>query len=341
MNDLMTTTSVLGSRERRDHLLARLGHRRMEHRVAPGLYRLGGPDRSSPVFVSANYTLSFDALRSALHGIDAYILVLDTKGVNVWCAAGKGTFGTDELVERIEATALAERVDHRRLILPQLSAPGVAAHEVKARTGFSVEYGPVRAADLPEYLSTGATEEMRRVTFPLRDRAALIPVELRNVAYEVILACVALFILGGIVPASIALTAVLAGAALFPILLPVLPTDDFTSKGMLLGALASMPFALYYLMTEPGWHGVVYGGHRPAHGGGDRLPRPQFHRLLDLCLRTGVKGEIFRYIPSLVAMAVGDSDDRGNGCGNDAGVVLVIEIPMMTTEQESVNGPTR
>lgn len=305
MNDLMTTTSVLGSRERRDHLLARLGHRRMEHRVAPGLYCLGGPDRSSPVFVSANYTLSFDALRSALHGIDAYILVLDTKGVNVWCAAGKGTFGTDELVERIEATALAERVDHRRLILPQLSAPGVAAHEVKARTGFSVEYGPVRAADLPEYLSTGATEEMRRVTFPLRDRAALIPVELRNVAYEVILAFVALFILGGIVPASIALTAVLAGAALFPILLPVLPTDDFTSKGMLLGALASMPFALYYLMTEPGWHGVVYAAGTVllmvAVTGYLAL---NFTGCSTYASRTGVKGEIFRYIPSLVAMAV-------------------------------------
>ena len=277
----------------------------MEHRVMPGLYRLGNPDRSSPVFTSANYTLSFDALRSALQDIDAYILVLDTKGINVWCAAGKGTFGTDELVDRIGATSLIEHVDHRRLILPQLGAPGVSAHEVKARTGFSVEYGPVRAADLPEYLSTGATEEMRRVTFPLRDRAVLIPVELRNVAIEIIAAFAVLFILGGFVPAMIALTAVLVGTALFPILLPVLPTNDFTSKGMLLGAAVSVPFALYYLTTGAGWTGIVY-----ATGTVLLMVAVVGYLALNFtgcstyASRTGVRGEIFRYIPALVAMAV-------------------------------------
>lgn len=305
MSDLMTTTSVLGARERRDHMLARLGHRRMDHRVAPGLYCLGSPCRSSPVFVSANYTLSFDALRSSLHGIDAYILVLDTKGINVWCAAGKGAFGTDELVDRIKNSSLEENVDHRHLILPQLGAPGVSAHEVKARTGFSVEYGPVRAADLPEYLRTGPTEKMRRVTFPLRDRAVLIPVELRNVALMTVLAFAVLFILGGVVPATIALAAVLAGAALFPLLLPVLPTKDFTSKGVLLGALVSMPFALYYLTTEPGWTGTVCAASTvllmvPVVG----YLALNFTGCSTYASRTGVREEIFRYIPILVAMAV-------------------------------------
>ena len=101
-----------------DHILARLGWRRSSHRVIPGLYSLGNPTEDSPVFVSGNYTLSFDALRSALKGINSYILVLDTKGVNVWCAAGKGTFGTDELVNRIESTRLKDVVKHRLLILP-------------------------------------------------------------------------------------------------------------------------------------------------------------------------------------------------------------------------------
>ena len=60
-----------------------------------------------------------------------------------------------------------------------LGAPGVAAHQVKKRSGFKVEYGPVRAADLPEYLKNHqATPEMRRVAFTLRDRLVLIPVEL-------------------------------------------------------------------------------------------------------------------------------------------------------------------
>jgi CO dehydrogenase/acetyl-CoA synthase gamma subunit (corrinoid Fe-S protein) len=103
--------------------------------VPPGLYRLGNPDNDSAVFASANYTLSFDALRSALAGTDAWILVLDTKGINVWCAAGKGTFGTNELIRRIAVTGLSEVVSHRKIILPQLGAPGVSAHEVARRSG--------------------------------------------------------------------------------------------------------------------------------------------------------------------------------------------------------------
>jgi len=156
MNEqIIGTTSNLTAHDRIDHLQARLGLNRMGHKVVPGLYSLGTPDQRSPVLVSANYTLSFNALRSSLAGTDCYILVLDTKGVNVWCAAGKGTFGTEELVHRIQVTGLERVVEHRQLILPQLGAPGVAAHQVKKSTGFSVSYGPIRASDLQEYMREG------------------------------------------------------------------------------------------------------------------------------------------------------------------------------------------
>ena len=124
---IQPATSAITPANRWDHFLVRLGVNRMRHRVTPGLYALGNPTPDSPVFVTANYTLSFDALRSALAGVDGYIMVLDTRGINVWCAAGEGTFGTDELVQRIEETALHDVVSHRVLILPQLGAPGVAA----------------------------------------------------------------------------------------------------------------------------------------------------------------------------------------------------------------------
>ena len=120
-----------------DHLGA-IGVRRnigrMRYRVIPGLYTLGAPGPDAPVLVTANYKLSFDHVRRALAGMNAWLLVLDTKGINVWCAAGKGTFGTDELVRKINECRLHERVTHRRIILPQLGAPGVAAHEVRKQT---------------------------------------------------------------------------------------------------------------------------------------------------------------------------------------------------------------
>ena len=251
---IIPTTGRLTARDRRDHFLARIGWKRGEHRVDPGLYALGNPTPDAPVFVTANYTLSFDALRSSLEGTDGYILVLDTQGINVWCAAGKGSFGTDEIVRRVMITRLGDVVHHRKVILPQLGAPGVAAHEVKKRSGFWVEYGPVRADDLPEYLKTHiATPEMRRVEFPLRDRLVLIPVDIVQGFLPTLLAAVVFYFLGGWVSCLAVVAAVLAGIVLFPILLPWLPTHNFSTKGFILGGLVAFPFAVSVFLRHPDW----------------------------------------------------------------------------------------
>lgn len=297
--DLRPTTSHLEFANHLDHFLARWSVNRNGHRVEPGLYSLGNPTPDSPVFVSANYTLSFDALRSVLDGIDGYILVLDTHGINVWCAAGKGTFGTDELVKRIEITRLEEVVRHRVLILPQLGAPGVSAHEVKIRSGFKVEYGPVRAADLPEYLKTHqATPEMRRVQFNLKDRLVLIPVEL----VAVLLPLLVMVLLGS----KGAVAAILAGTVLFPILLPWIPTHDFSAKGFILGGLVALPFAVLAFFRDP----ALALWLRTAWALVYLLLVPSITAFLTLNFtgsttftsRSGVKREIFAYIPPMAWM---------------------------------------
>ncbi len=236
---------------------ARWGLGRMRYLVEPGLYAAGRATSHSPVLVSANYKMSFDRLRSELEGVDAWILVLDTKGINVWCAAGKGTFGTDELAGRIEATGLAEIVSHREVVVPQLGAPGVAAHEVCRRSGFQVIYGPVRAENLPAFLKAGmnASPEMRRVRFPLRDRLAVVPVELAMSAKYVLLVVAAFFLLAGLgtdgysLPravstgawsVAVALAALVGGTVLGPALLPWLPGRAFALKGLWIG-LAMLP----------------------------------------------------------------------------------------------------
>lgn len=301
------TSGTLTRRDRWDHHLARWGVRRMEHRVSPGLYRLNDPTPDSPVVVTANYTLSFDAVRSALGGIDAWILVLDTKGINVWCAAGKGTFSTDELVRRIAATGLSSVVRHRTLILPQLAAPGVSAHQVRGLTGFRVEYGPVRAADLPRYLETGeATGEMRRVRFPLRDRLAVAPMEVVHAALPTAVAAVLLYLLVGPLAALAAIAAVGAGTVLFPVLLPYIPTRDYSSRGLLLGGLVALPF-VYMLAAAPPVPGP--GGIAAALVPLLTIPPVTGYLALNFTgstpfpSRTGVKREIFTYVPPMAAMA--------------------------------------
>jgi len=308
VSEILTTTSTITYSNRLDHFLARWGVNRMGHIVKPGLYRLGNPTPDSPVFVSANYTLSFDAVRSALTGIDCYILVLDTKGVNVWCAAGKGTFGTDELVRRIAYTGLSGVVKHRTLILPQLSAPGISAYEVKRRSGFTVEYGPVRASDLPEYLKTRkATPEMRRVQFPLKDRLVLTPVEFVHIALPTIIASIILYFLAGPLAALAAVTAVLAGTVLFPVLLPFIPTHDFSTKGIILGEIVAIPFAVFSFTTnltlsfwENASMSLAFLLIMPALTAYLAL---NFTGCTTFTSRTGVKKEIFRYTPVMAFMA--------------------------------------
>lgn len=237
--------TALGAAERFDHLQARLGWKRIEHRLRPGIYRVGEPTPESPVLVSANYTLSFDALRASLTGMDAYILVLDTFGINVWCAAGKGTFGTDELVGRIASTGLDDVVSHRELIVPQLGATGIAGHLVKERSGFKVRFGPVRAEDIPEYLARKeATPAMRLVRFDLADRLLVVPVEMIHAVLPITAIAVAAFFLSGLLGCLAVIASGLAGLVFFPMLLPWIPRRDFSAKGLLLGAMAALPFAV-------------------------------------------------------------------------------------------------
>ncbi len=230
----------------------RWGIGRMNYRIQPGLYAVGMPDSLSPVLVSANYKLTFDTLRKELSGVNCWILILDTKGINVWCAAGKGTFGTDELVERLSKTELSQIVKHRTLVLPQLGAPGVSAHEVKKRTGFQVVYGPVRADDIKGFLKSGfkATEEMRTVKFTLWDRLVLTPMELVHAGRMSLIVFGVLFLMNlfaarpfGFVDFIAYLGAVISGAFITPVLLPFIPGRAFAWKGWLVGLLWTSGFA--------------------------------------------------------------------------------------------------
>jgi hypothetical protein len=248
-------TGDLGGGDRLGAWCVRWGIGRDDYRVEPGLYALGAPGAASPVLVTSNYKLTFDELRSSLDDLDSWLLVIDTRGINVWCAAGKGTFCAEEVTRMVGEARLAEIVEHRRLVLPQLSAPGVAAHKVKEACGFRVTFGPVRAADLPEFLAAGmkADAGMRRVTFDLRERAVVVPEVLSVVwhrrmlmAYAGILAASAIGSDGvslrrglrdGAPVIGAAWLALLAGGAATPLALPWLPGRAFSGKGAVVGGV--------------------------------------------------------------------------------------------------------
>jgi len=251
----------LSTRDKLGTLRARVGVIRNRYNLNPGLYCVGSPRDQSPVLVTANYKLSFDSLRQELSTIDAWILVVDTRGINVWCAAGKGTFSDDEIAMQVQKTRLSDIVAHRELILPQFAAPGVASYKLKKKCGFKARFGPIRAVDLLEYLSNGqhADEKMRTVTFTFGERLILTPVEIYLFWKPFLFITLAILVLSGLGPdfysistainrgmfaIGATIVAMLTGALVTPVFLPWIPGRQFWWKGALAGSLTGFGYII-------------------------------------------------------------------------------------------------
>jgi len=255
ISTILTFTDRLGSWK------ARWGIDRMNYMVPPGLYAIGIPNPDSPVLVTANYKMSYDIVRSVMTGRNCWLFVLETYGINVWCAAGKGTFGTEELVRRINVSELGKVVNHRHLILPILGATGVSAHKVTKQTGFNIHYATIRAKDIPAYLDNGmnTTPAMKEVSFTTWERVVLIPVELVEALKPTAIISAAIYIIlatlqdgaTGLMAVYGYLGAVFMGTAITPFLLPWLPGRSFAFKGVLTGLVWSIVF--FTLAGSSGW----------------------------------------------------------------------------------------
>jgi ubiquinone/menaquinone biosynthesis C-methylase UbiE len=144
--------------------------------IDPGLYKSGNPDKTSPIIVTANYEFTYIKVMRDLKGLDAWVLCVDSNGINVWCAARGNDFGNNQLIEAVEATGLQEITEKKTLILPQLSAGGVATPELQKKPNefpFRVVFGPVWSKDLPEFIKNRPARKpdtMKLAKFTLKHR---------------------------------------------------------------------------------------------------------------------------------------------------------------------------
>lgn len=136
-------------------------------RTRIGLIKIGNPGRQSPVIVTGNYHLTVQRVRKALQGLDAFLLVAKSGGVNVWCAATGGMFTHHDVISVLKTSAIENLVDHREVVLPQLAATGIERKVIRRKTGWKPIWGPVEARDIPAFLKdrTGLTGRMGEVTF--------------------------------------------------------------------------------------------------------------------------------------------------------------------------------
>jgi NAD-dependent dihydropyrimidine dehydrogenase PreA subunit len=133
-----------------------------------GLVRIGDPGRDAPVLLTCNFRLTVERVERALRGSDAFLLVANSRGVNVWCAATGGLLTNHDVISVLKTSGIEGLVDHRYVILPQLAATGIEGAVIHARTGWRTIWGPVEAADIPAFPRSGmeTSAAMRSVRFP-------------------------------------------------------------------------------------------------------------------------------------------------------------------------------
>ncbi len=231
----------------------RLGINRYTYKIPSGVYAIGTPEKGAPMFVTCNYKLTVDLIRSSLADYNCFLLVLDTDGINVWCAAGKGTFSSRELIYQLHKHQVKKTLGVRTVYLPQLGASTMEPHLVRQYTGVQVKYGPVDGKDLPNFIENGfiATKEMRRVTFTLKERMILAPLEMILYSRYAVLFILFTIILNAI--SSIfartytnkmltsgieyGVMGLVISTIIFPLMLPILPFKSFSYNGYLLAII--------------------------------------------------------------------------------------------------------
>ena len=123
--------------------------------IEPGIYRSGNPTKNSPIIVTSNYDFTYIKVMRNLRHIDAWVLCVDSNGINVWCAARGNDFGNEQILEAVEATGIQIYTEENTLILPQLSAGGVSIPQLPKKSEnfpFKIKFGPVWSKYLPQYL---------------------------------------------------------------------------------------------------------------------------------------------------------------------------------------------
>jgi hypothetical protein len=213
--------------------------------VEPGLYYTGEAwDPDAPLLVTGNYLLTVLAVVRALGDRPVGLLVVDSDGINVWCASGKGRFSAQLILTELDRYDPALLGERPRLILPKLGLGGVKL-ELLRKLGMRPVVGPVHARDLPAFLDDTPLKHRRhdRLVFGWRARAfSALPGLVQYLGYGLaaLLALLGIEALGGpAVPLGMLAIVAWLGAA-YPLLFPFIPGRRFAVKGLWLGGATAL-----------------------------------------------------------------------------------------------------
>jgi acetyl-CoA decarbonylase/synthase complex subunit gamma len=125
--------------------------------VQPGLYEINNPSEEDPVLVTTNFSITYFSVANEVEssGIPAWLLVCDAEGMSVLTAWAAGKFDAERIAKDVGRFGLADKIDHKSLILPGHVA--VLSGELEEELpGWEILVGPREAVDLPAYLKMRA-----------------------------------------------------------------------------------------------------------------------------------------------------------------------------------------
>jgi acetyl-CoA decarbonylase/synthase complex subunit gamma len=125
--------------------------------VQPGIYELNDPGPDAPAMVTTNFSITYFSVANEIDGagLPAWLVVTDAEGMSVLTAWAAGKFDAERIAKDVKRFDLADKIDHKSLILPGHVA--VLSGELEEELpGWDILVGPREAVDLPAYLKMRA-----------------------------------------------------------------------------------------------------------------------------------------------------------------------------------------
>ena len=121
--------------------------------VQPDLYEINNPGPDAPVLVTTNFSITYFSVANEVEssGLPAWLLVAEAEGMSVLTAWAAGKFDAERIAKDVKRFGVAEKVNHKRIILPGHVA--VLSGELEEELpDWEVRVGPREAVDLPGFM---------------------------------------------------------------------------------------------------------------------------------------------------------------------------------------------
>ncbi len=119
------------------------------------LYEVGSPNENSPVMFTTNFSLTYFSVEGEVERskVPSYICVVDTEGLGVLNSYAGDKISAEKVVKTLEAQKVADKVKHRKLIIPGL-LPIFRAEIEDTSEWKEVIIGPETAREIPAFLAS-------------------------------------------------------------------------------------------------------------------------------------------------------------------------------------------